>query len=149
MRAFFSQFSHFGFSGGRHLVSGSASAVRLSIYFLLSQATVSVGCASGIDSLVRSLVTASSINIFQASKFGSGRASFARRSIACVKYVKSQSGLWLSFPSKACPVGLVPYSNSRRCFCGLGSGSWASLAFAIGLGIPCLVWLPAGVQPPA
>ncbi|HHP7231694.1 MAG TPA: hypothetical protein ACFCUY_12650 [Xenococcaceae cyanobacterium] len=29
------------------------------------------------------------------------------------------------------------------------SGSWASLAFALGLGVPCCVWLPAGVSVPA
>ena len=126
-------------SGGRHLVKGSASAVQLSIHFLPAQATISVGCASGVDSLVRFLVPASHLTIFQASAFGYGRGSFARRSIACVQHVASLSGLWLSFPSQACPVGLVPSSNSRRCFCGFGSGSWASLAFAVGLGVPCLV----------
>ena len=149
MRGFISQFRHFGFSGSRGLVSGSASAVRLALRFLPRSAVVSVGCASGIDALLRSSLPSSSLHVFYASSFGSGRSSFARRSAACVQHVASHSGLWVSFPSSSCPAGLVPSACSRRCFCGLGSGSWASLALAVGLGIPCLVWLPSGVLPPA
>src|SRR5690606_34124227 len=87
---------------------------------------------------------------FSASSFGSGRGAFARRSVAVVRAVASSpAGVWVSFPQSACPAGLLPSRSSSACFCGLGSGSWASLAFAVGLGVPSFVWLPAGVVPPA
>jgi len=44
---------------------------------------------------------------------------------------------------------VVPSASPSRCFSGGGSGSWASAALAVGLGVPVLLWLPVGVQPPA
>jgi hypothetical protein len=42
---------------------------------------------------------------------------------------------------------LVPSPSSSRCFSGLGSGSWATLALAVGLGVPCAVFLGSGSVP--
>lgn len=113
-----------------------------------ASASVSVGCARGVDSLVRQAFPLASV--FRVASFGSGAWAFARRSIACVQSaVPVASSVFISFPAVACPVGLLPSASSRACFCGLGSGSWASLAFAIGSGLLSFVWLPSGVLPPA
>lgn len=47
----------------------------------------------------------------------------------------------MSFPAGVCPSGLFPSASSGRCFSGSGSGSWASLAYAIGRGGAALVYL--------
>lgn len=136
-----------GFSGSRSAVlpvglwSAVASSVSLS-------SVVAVGCARGLDASVRSSFPTALV--FLASSFGRGRGSFAARSVSLVRFVAaSSSPLWVSFPCSACPVGLFPSSVASRCFAGFGSGSWASLAFAVGCGVRCLVWLPAGVVVPA
>ena len=140
-----SRFSFFGFSGSRSVVSPSASAVACLLRRFRPLSGV-VGCASGVDEFFRSAFP--SLRVVSASSFGRGRGSFAARSVAVVGSVASAGGLWVSFPSSACPSGLVPSGVSSRCFCGLGSGSWASVAFACGLGVPCLLFLPAGVPFP-
>lgn len=111
-------------------------------------AFVSCGCVGGLCGSARASFP--SALVFRASAFGSGRGAFARRSVALVRSVASgPAPLWVSFPAVACPAGLVPSSSSSRCFRGLGSGSWASLAFAVGSRVPALLWLPAGVVPPS
>ena len=57
--------------------------------------------------------------------------------------------LIVSFPGRACPGRLSPSADSRACFCGTGSSSWATLSLAAGLGVPCLVWLPGRLVVPA
>jgi hypothetical protein len=140
------KFSAFGFSGSRH---GFLSPVAASqIASLIPQsASVFVGCARGVDQFFRNSFPSASV--FAASSFGSGRGAFAARSVAVVRAVAAAGGLWVSFPSSPCPGGLIPSASSSRAFCGSGSGSWASLAFALGSGVPSLVFLgslpcPAG-----
>ena len=135
-----SQFSCVGFSGSRSLSGVSVPVLRGACGLVGSGAAVGVGCSGGVDQFVRSFFGSRAV-IFRVSSFGSGRAAFARRSVAVVQWVAAGGGLWVSFPSSACPVGLVPSSCSRSCFSGSGSGSWASLAFAAGSGVPCLVFL--------
>ena len=108
---------------------------------------VSCGCVKGVCGLVRS--SFAGVSVFRASSFGRGSWAFVRRSVALVGSVASAaSPVWVSFPGCACPSGLFPSAVPSRCFCGLGSGSWASLALALGSGVRCFVWLPAGVLPP-
>lgn len=133
-----------GFSGGRRLpvafrplVSGVVAAV------LAAGRSVAVGCAPGADLFVRS--AAPGALVFSASSFGSGRAAFAARSVALVRAVAAGgpgSG-FVVFPAVPCPSGLSPSASPATCFCGLGSGSWASAAFAAGLGVPLVVF-PCG-----
>jgi hypothetical protein len=73
----------------------------------------------------------------------------AARSVACVRAVAAAGGVWCSFPARPVPVGLVPAPSASRCFSGSGNGSWASLAFGLGLALPCLVFLPPDVPAPA
>lgn len=135
-----------GFSGHRYLVP--PVPVLASVFGTVPQSsTVVVGCAGGVDRVVRASFPFASV--FHVSSFGVGRGAFARRSIAVVSACTyASAGVWVSFPAVGCPVGLLPSISSSDCFCGLGSGSWASLAFAVGSGVPCFVWLPAGVSAP-
>jgi hypothetical protein len=132
----FSRFSVFGFSGSRSSVPAGCSVAAAAVPV---GSRVVVGCARGVDEFFRGEFPSASV--FSASSFGAGRGSFARRSVAVVSSVASRGGLWVSFPASPCPPGLFPSSSSSRCFCGSGSGSWGSLAFALGSGVPCLVFL--------
>ena len=52
----------------------------------------------------------------------------------------------VGFVSSACPVHprsgkrLAPSRSSVRCFGGFGSGTWSTLAFAVALGLPVVVF---------
>ena len=127
-----------GFSGSRSLSPAFAPLVRRVVASVVgSGRPVAVGCAAGLDAVVRSACP--SAVVFSAASFGVGRSSFARRSAALV----SACSALVVFPSSPCPAGLVPSASASACFCGLGSGSWASAAFAAGLGLPVVVF-PCG-----
>lgn len=131
-----------GFSGSRSLPEGdSLDSLLLCLDYVPASAHVVVGCAAGADAVVRDAFPG--CEVFRASRFGVGRASFAQRSAAVVAAVAAagSSGLWVSFPSGRCPSGLVPCRSWRS---SSGSGSWGSLALAAGSRVPCLVFSPAG-----
>lgn len=137
-----------GFSGSRSPSAESLAAVAAAVGRVRPGASVLVGCATGVDAAVRAAFPAA--RVFSVASVGfSGRGAFARRSAECVQAVHAAGGVWVSFPSGPCPVGLLPSASPSRCFSGSGSGSWASLALAIGLGVPCVVFLPAGASVPA
>ncbi len=133
-----------GFSGSRRLSLSFAPAVAGVVGSVLAAGcSVVVGCAPGADAFVRS--AALGALVFSVAAFGSGRGAFAARSVALVRAVAaggSGSG-FVVFPSVPCPAGLSPSARSSACFCGFGSGSWASAAFAAGLGLPLVVF-PCG-----
>lgn len=137
-----------GFSGSRSCPVAVA-AVRSVLGFVpASGCRVSVGCARGVDLLVRSAFgSSSSLLVFSASspRFAGGGgvvAALARRSAACVRSVAAGSaGLLVVAPSGACPSGVRP----SRSFRGGGSGSWGSAALAVGLGRRVLLFSPVGV----
>lgn len=141
LASFVSSFPSVGFSGSR--LSGSLAAASCSAFLPLVgsySGSVGVGCASGIDSLVRSAFASASV--FRVGSFAVGgrvtRASFALRSSALVQWVAGSGGLLVAFPLGAAPAPLVPTVS----FAGFGSGTWGSVALALGLGVPVLVVLP-------
>jgi hypothetical protein len=139
-----------GFSGSRSPSLAAAAALSDLLPFVPSGSRVSVGCADGVDRLVRSFFSESpSLLVFsvESGRFGSGRSAFARRSIACVRSVAGgDRGLLVVLPSSPiCPAVVFP---ARRFFGG-GSGSWGSAAFALGSGRRVLFWLPGPSAPPA
>lgn len=140
-----SRFQSFGLSGSRAPLPALVPVVQSVLASLPASASVFVGCAAGVDAVVRSSFPGASVVSVSSGQFGSGRSAFARRSAAVVSAVASAAGLWVSFPSGACPAGVVPCRSWRSAG---GSGSWGSLALAAGLGLPCLVFLPS-CQPPA
>lgn len=137
-----------GVSGSRAPSPASASVCRWAVGQLAPGASVVTGCARGIDGVAR--LARPSASVIQASAFGAGRGALAARSVAVVRAVASAgpSALWLAFPSGPCPAGLVPSRQPSACFAGHGSGTWASAALAVGLGVPALVFLPSGVAAP-
>ncbi len=137
-----------GFSGSRSPAPGASAAVRAVAALVSPGAAVSVGCASGVDSLARELFPSASVFAVSSGRWGRGRGAFAGRSSACVRSVAVPGGVWVSFPASACPPGLSPSSSSSRCFSGFSAGSWSSLGLALGLGVRCVVWLPDGVSAP-
>ena len=136
----FSRFACFGFSGSRKWV-GSFTPLEDAVTAVPAGARVVVGCAAGVDAFFRSAFPAAQVFAVASGSWGAGRGAFAGRSVACVRAVAAGGGLWVSFPASPCPTGLLPSASQSRCFAGFGSGSWASLAFALGSGVPCLVFL--------
>ena len=134
-----------GFSGSRSSVPAVASSVVCLRFRSVGLSLV--GCAAGVDWCFRAGLSGSagSVQVFSASDFGVSRGSFAARSVAFVRALSAGDGVLVSFPSAPCPVGLLPSASSSRAFSGFGSGSWASLAFAVGSGVPCWVFAPFGV----
>jgi hypothetical protein len=145
-----------GFSGSRTPAPASIAALRMAARVVSPAVPIVVGCAAGIDQHVAQLIPRA--EVIRASSFGIGRAviglaplspraQLAARSIAVVQ--ACVGGVWVSSPATACPPSVQPARSSSACFNGSGSGTWASLAYAIGSGIAPLVFLPAGIVPPA
>ena len=135
-----------GFSGSRSPAAESVAAVRA--VAALVGCPVAVGCARGVDAIARDLFPAASVFAVASGTWGVGRGAFAARSSALVRSLVG-GGCLLSFPASPCPAGLLPSRSSSRCFGGFSAGSWSSLAFTLGLGVPCAVFLPSGVACPA
>jgi hypothetical protein len=143
--SFVGSFPAVAFSGSR--LAGSSASVSCGAFlssFPAFSGAVAVGCASGVDSLVRCAFPSASI--FSVSSFLVGgrvcRASFARRSSALVSWCVSQRGLLIAFPLGCCPPAVSPSAS----FSGAGSGSWGSVALAVGLGGSVAVVLPASAS---
>ena len=138
-----------GFSGSRSPSAAASAALSALLPLVPAGVRVSVGCALGVDSAVRSFRGSSpSLLVFSVAsgRFGSGRSAFARRSSRCVLSVAAgDRGLLVALPSAPVPpAGVRP----SRLFFGGGSGSWGSVSFALGRGRRVLLWLPAGSRPP-
>jgi hypothetical protein len=146
LASFVRSFPCVAFSGSR--LSGSSSVASCRAFLPLLSGfggSVGVGCASGVDSLVRSVFASASV--FRVSSFLVGgrvsRVSFALRSSALVQWCSASAGLLVVFPSSVAPAQLA----SSRSFRGFGSGTWGSVALGLGLGVSVLVVLPAVLCP--
>lgn len=146
LQLIFENYLVFGFSGARSpngklppkVLSLAADAVPVG-------ARVMVGCQRGVDAFFRQCFPKAEVFAVASGKWGSGKSAYAGRSIACVESVADNCGLWVSFPASECPPGLLPSPKSRQCFCGSGSGTWASLAYALGCGVACVIYSPFGI----
>lgn len=134
-----SSFPVVGFSGSRRAPSFSEVSAA-GFCFQLSRSSfegrVLVGCASGVDAVVRrSFPSASVFSVSAADAASLGGAAFAARSARLVQAVAESRGVLVAFPRGACPAGVAPSRSFRGC----GSGSWGSVALAVGFGCPALV----------
>ncbi len=133
-------FGRVGFSGSRH---GGSAAVASCNQFLaayspsLAGCRPAVGCARGVDLAVRAHFRKAVVFRVQPPR---SRSAFAQRSARLVGWVGS-SGLLIAFPSGSAPAQLRPSASFR----GFGSGTWGSVALALGLGSSVLVVLPASL----
>ena len=110
--------------------------------------TVCVGCAAGLDEQVRRWVGDNAgLKVFWASEYpGINYAQkLANRSAGLVQFIHANNGCLIAFPMKACPDGIVPCQTWRSA---KGSGTWGTIALAVGLGLPTMLWLPDGIDAP-
>lgn len=140
-----SDFSCVGFSGSRDggpqdLIAGVVGKVR-------SDALICVGCAKGVDAQVRSLCHDRPLKIFKASEYpGANYAvKLANRSSALVGCLIINNGILIAFPNAACPSGVEPCQRWRSA---KGSGTWGTIALAVGRGLTTIVHLPGALAPP-
>lgn len=125
-----------GFSGSR-LASSCPSSLPGQLAASLPVTTaVLVGCQQGVDAAVRA--ASYTATVFQASSYGSGTWAYAARSAALVRSLATQGGVLVAFPGGPCP-GAVRVARQFR---GYGSGTWGSVALALGLGVPVLLCAP-------
>lgn len=125
-----------GFSGSRRGDSSAAVAARAFARSLSSSSfsgSVVVGCARGVDAVVREVFSGASV--FKAK--GPKSFQLAARSAAMVSSVRDHCGVLVAFPLGACPLEVTPSRSFRGC----GSGTWGSVALALGLGSPVLVFV--------
>lgn len=134
-----------GISGSREPARASLAALAELAALAPTGAAMFVGDAPGIDRRAGELLPQA--RVFRVAAYGVGPGAFAARSIACVRGCAAASGVWCAFPAQACPVGLRPSARPSACFAGFGSGTWASLALALGLALPAVLFLPTGAPP--
>lgn len=145
----------YAFTGSRKLPETFRSPVHALVGEFTSQGhLVGVGCAQGLDSFVRESCDFSG-RVFTAESGVS--YALVRRSVFMVDVLcTSATPCLIAFPDKDCPPELVPQASWQRpvsalkCFCGSGSGSWATAAYAAGRGAALYVGgLSACQLPPA
>ena len=137
MENLFKNLKSIGFSGSRSPSEESKKALKELLDLVPVGVRISVGCAKGVDAIARDYFQNFNLEVFSVSsgKFGTGRAAFARRSSACVLSV-AEDGLIIAVPSSAAPNGV----KVGKSFNGKGSGTWGSIAFALGHGRKVLIW---------
>jgi len=135
-----------GVSGSRSWVVARSWAGVLSSLLSSFSGSVFVGDASGVDCLVSSLCRRFSLPVRVFRARSRSRSALRRRSVAFVRSLARAGGVLVAFPSSPCPPALSPASASGSWF---GSGTWGSVCLAVSLGVPVVVFLPAGVRPPA
>lgn len=133
-----------GFSGSRSLSPSARYAVGSILSAAVTQSrwsSFSVGCcATGLDALVRQFggFPAGSLHVFQAA------SKLPRDLVARSSRLAHSVGALVAVPECSCPDALIPHVSVSRCFCGLGSGTWATAALAAGLGATVYV---SGLSP--
>ena len=130
-----SGFPCIGFSGSRHS-TGPVYNNSLQFLPLLSnyKGSIGVGCAKGIDGLVRNQFPFATVFKVQPPI---NRRAFAVRSTRLVHWLASSNSLLVAFPSTVCPSAIVPSTS----FKGYGSGTWGTIALSIGMGLSVLVFI--------
>lgn len=133
-----------GFSGSRRLSARHCVTARYCLAGAAAAGTwgsfVVGDCPSGLDAAI------SSSPIFQSNPHEVFRAAsrhphaLVRRSQSMVFALQASSSPGLiAFPDSPCPSPVVPSHIVSRCFCGAGSGTWATAAMAAGLRVPLWV----------
>lgn len=98
---------------------------------------IATGCAYGADQFVRTAAPGAIVYDVASGKWGHGRGRYAARSTALVRAVVRYGGprsCFVGFVSSPCPDGITPARSWRSG--SPPSGSWSSLALAVGMGLP-------------
>lgn len=133
-----------GFTGSRKgfPVQGLVKSVVQSV--ASAGHSISVGCARGVDAMVRQF--SSGVQVFKVASPGAGTGlSFAAALAKRSQLMVSSCSVLVGFASIACPAGVSPVSH----FSGGSSGTWASIAYAISQGLQVFVFAAPGVSLPS
>jgi hypothetical protein len=120
-------------TGPRHLTPAQLAKAKRELRELLTPAThLQVGDAAGLDALALKLATGG-VTLHQKNPTLPWQAQGAERSTRMVKALAQDGGSLHAWPNKPAPSGLKP---SRTWPVGAGgSGTWGTIALAIGLGL--------------
>ena len=141
-----------GFSGSSGSISGERlDALRYACSAVNEKCSVSTGVASGVETFIQcafsnSVSSHSRLKLFNpiSGDYGTGKSALFRCNEAKVLSVDNLSGIWISFPSISCPNGLKPSDKAYKCFY-TNEYVWSAIAFALGLGLKTLLYLPEGL----
>lgn len=104
-----------------------------------------VGDATGADNVIRQYLESMRLPVKIYKSEGKEPWQLAQRSKAMVDgCAKLGNAKLIAFPNKPCPKGVKPQKN----FCGKGSGTWGTIAYAKYLGLEIQIcWLEPGTEP--
>jgi hypothetical protein len=128
---------HYGVTGTRKLNRMEVEQVKYELWELDRNETHwHIGDADGVDKTARDWVTGQQIHY---NSEGWEAWQLAARSTKMVKALAVNRGTLHAWANKLAPEGLKP----NRCWkCASGSGTWGTVALAVGLGVPVeLHWL--------
>lgn len=119
---------NFAFTGPRHMTEAQIELVKAELRQLIkTPADWHVGCARGLDGLVRSFAYSHHKDIEVYKIAGNERWRFAERSKKMVDAIATTENSCLyAYPNKECPTGCRPSKNPN----GYGSGTWLTIAYA-------------------
>jgi hypothetical protein len=108
-----------------------------------------VGDALGVDAIARGFGRYTTMHLYS-TEVGNRNlpqaAKLANRSARMVRELAAWRGTLHAWPNKPAPAGLRPARNWPRG--ANGSGTWGTIALAVGLGVPVeLHWLCAEIPP--
>ena len=128
------------YSGPRKLSPTEQAQVRAHLSSRPTPAAVAVGDARGLDALVAEHYTGETdVTIYHVE--GRQRWHYAQRSQRMVDHASELT----AYPNKPCPQTCTP----QKPFCGHGSGTWGTIAYAIKKGLTVNVIPLDGTQPPS
>jgi hypothetical protein len=128
---------HYGVTGTRKLNKMEVEQVRYELWELDRNGNHwHIGDADGVDRTAREWVTGKQMHY---NSEGWEAWQLAARSTKLVKAVAANGGTLHAWANKLAPEGLKP----SRCWkCASGSGTWGTVALAVGLGVKVeLHWL--------
>ncbi|AFY73572.1 hypothetical protein Syn7502_01504 [Synechococcus sp. PCC 7502] len=126
-----------GVTGARKLTAVEIEQVKYELWELDRDGTHwHIGDADGVDKTARNWVAGEQTHY---NTEGMQKWQLAARSTKLVKALAANGGMLHAWANKPAPVGLKP----SRCWkCASGSGTWGTVALAVGLGVKVeLHWL--------
>jgi len=129
------------FTGSRNLGSDWLPTVTKAVVSVLKQGHhIGVGDAKGLDSMVRSACEDPG-HVFEPFDVQGLREarSLVLRSMEMVNWAAEDHGTCLAFVNTPCPKGIEPAGGWMSPTYGKGSGTWSTLAYAIGIGLEVFV----------
>ncbi|MGL5125801.1 MAG: hypothetical protein ACRC6U_07405, partial [Fusobacteriaceae bacterium] len=139
-----------GFSGSRSVLPPSSQIYALKTKFPTQK--IIVGDCRGTDALIQKTFKNNNLQIVK-RKF-EGKGSFVERSLRFLKILTYEENAALfAYPGREVrnrkgSKPLKPTPKPKEAFSGHGSGTWATVALAIGWGIPTYVFLDYKLDPP-